>query len=140
MMGGAMRKIGKGNPVLMNATIDDNRTPGEPALGVQTQIIGKTEMEKIKFKILRDKDNRPTVTICEIRVNGHIGTGIAIRSLKDNPVEKLGKAKAWGRAKKALYRLSSSMPVCRKEAHESLSAVHPLGWPIYKSEYKEIKQ
>jgi len=95
-------------------------------------------MEKIKYKILRDGDRRPTVTICEVTINGHMGRGIAIRSLNDNPVEKIGKIKAYGRAIKALCRLSNTMPINRSEALKSLSCVEPIGWPIYKSEYVEV--
>ena len=51
------------------------------------------EYEKIKYTILRDSERRPTVTICEVSVNGYIGIGMAIRSQKDNPVEKIGKVK-----------------------------------------------
>ena len=95
------------------------------------------DMESIKYKILRDRNKRPTVTICEIRANGYIGKGIAIRSLKDNPVKATGRKLAEGRARKALYRSDSSMPIFRTEAFESLSAVDSLGLPLYKSEYLE---
>ena len=94
--------------------------------------------EQIKYKILRDANRRPTVTICEIRINGHMGRGVAIRSLNDNPVEKIGKAKAFGRARKALYRLKNSMPVHRNEALASLGSVESIYRPAYKSEYVEV--
>ena len=90
-------------------------------------------MEKIEFEILRDKDRRPTVTICTIWANGETGIGIAIRSIRDNPVEKLGKAKAYGRAKKALYRRDNSLPIFRNEALVSLDTVNVL--PRYKGEF-----
>jgi len=90
-------------------------------------------MEKIEFEILRDKDRRPTVTICTIQANGESGIGMAIRSLRDNPVERVGRAKAYGRAKKALYRRSNSLPIFRDEALASLDAVNQL--PRYKGEF-----
>ena len=78
------------------------------------------ESEKVRYTILRDSQKRPTVTICSIAVNGEIGIGIAIRSMKDNPVEKVGKVKAYGRAKKALYRREHTLSVYRKEAFDSI--------------------
>ena len=93
-------------------------------------------MEKIEFEILRDKDRRPTITLCTIQANGESGIGMAIRSLRDNPVEKLGRAKAYGRAKKALYRRSNSLPVFRDEALASLDTVNVLPRNVaYKSVY-----
>jgi len=90
-------------------------------------------MEKIEFEILRDRERRPTVTICTIQANGESGIGMAIRSIRDNPVEKLGRAKAYGRAKKALYRRSNSLPIFRDEALASLDTVNVL--PRYKGEF-----
>jgi len=99
------------------------------------------EREEIKFEILRDRDRRPTVTICTISVNGCTGIGRSIRSLKDNPVERRGKAKAFGRAKKALFRRETSLPICRAEAFEAISttsAFMDMGIPAYKSIYQEV--
>ena len=79
--------------------------------------------DKIEFEILRDKERRPTVTICRISVNGDVGIGIAIRSLRDNPVERIGRVKAYGRAKKALYQRKNTLPVLRKEAYVSINTV-----------------
>ena len=96
------------------------------------------QYEKIKFTILRDRERRPTVTICEVSVNGYIGVGMAIRSQMDNPVEKIGKVKARGRAIKALVRRENSMPVGREEAWKSIDSTGP-GFPFtyFKSFYKE---
>ena len=95
------------------------------------------EYEKIKYTILRDSERRPTVTICEVSVNGYIGVGMAIRSMNDNPVEKIGKVKARGRAIKALVRRENSMPIHRAEALESLSTVDdPMEY--FKSAYREV--
>ena len=95
------------------------------------------EYEKIKYTILRDAEKRPTVTICTVAVNDYRGTGIAIRSLNDNPVEKLGKAKARGRAIKALVRRENTLPVASPKAWESLSTIEGLGYPLFKSVYSE---
>ena len=94
--------------------------------------------EKIKFSIYRDAEKKPTVTVCEIRVNGSIGIGVAIRSLKDNPVEKIGKAKAFGRARKALFHRCNSLPVQSVRAFASLDASKHCGYPVYKSLYQEL--
>lgn len=80
-------------------------------------------MEKIKFDILRDSHRRPTVTICTIYAHGETGIGIAIRSMKDNPVERIGKAKARGRAMKALVRRGSGLPISRIEAYEAMDSI-----------------
>jgi len=82
------------------------------------------------------------VTICEVSVNGYIGIGMAIRSQMDNPVEKIGKVKARGRAIKALVKRENSMPICRAEAFESMSTTdfdrfNPDGF-YYKSSYEEV--
>ena len=98
------------------------------------------QYEKIKFTILRDRERRPTVTICEVSVNGYIGVGMAIRSQMDNPVEKIGKVKAKGRAIKALVRRETSMPIYRAEAFESISTAVSGRFPLkhYKSLYEEV--
>jgi len=96
-------------------------------------------MEKVKFEILRDSHRRPTVTICTIDAAGSIGIGVAIRSLRDNPVERTGKAKAYGRAKKALFRRGNSLPIFRDEARESLATTGPIRISEpFKSIYVEI--
>ena len=94
--------------------------------------------EKIEFEILRDRYRRPTVTTCTISVNGSVGIGVSIRSLNDNPVERLGKAKAYGRAKKALFRRKSTLPIFRAEAFEAISTTgwNKTNWN--KSIYKEL--
>ena len=98
------------------------------------------QYEKIKYIILRDRERRPTITICRIETNGCIGTGVAIRSQSDNPVEKVGKIKAKGRAVKALVRRETSMPIYRAEAFESISTAVSGRFPLkhYKSLYEEV--
>jgi len=96
------------------------------------------QYEKIKYTILRDSDRRPTVTICKIESNGCIGIGLAIRSINDNPIEKVGKVKARGRAIKALVRRKSSLPIARAEAFESISSTDLSVQVLYKSFYEEM--
>ena len=94
--------------------------------------------EKIEFEIFRDRHRRPTVTICTISANGSVGVGMSIRSPNDNPIEKLGRAKAYGRAKKAMFRKKTTLPIMRAEAFEAISAT---GWnkpDWHKSIYKEL--
>ncbi len=80
--------------------------------------------ETIRFKIFRDSKRRPTVTLCEIKVNGDTGSGWAIRSLGDNPVEKVGKIKAYGRAKKALFQRKNTLPIIRPAAFLAIEAAN----------------
>ena len=96
------------------------------------------EPERVKYTILRDAEKRPTVTICTVAVNGFRGTGIAIRSLNDNPVERVGKAKARGRAMKALIRKENTLPVRSFKAFAAMSTVDSLGCPLFKSVYSEV--
>ena len=96
------------------------------------------QYEKIKYTILRDSDRRPTITICEISANGYVGTGMAIRSLNDNPVERIGKVKARGRAIKALVRRENSMPVKRSEAFDSIYSTDLFSFKHFKSFYEEV--
>lgn len=105
--------------------------------------------EKVKYTILRDSQRRPTVTICEIRVNGSIGRGVAIRSINDNPVESIGKIKAHGRAIKALVRKENSLIVRSDNALRSIATLETFDgyrdtWlsffksiPGFKSQYIE---
>ena len=68
-----------------------------------------------KFYYLRDKENKPRVTICEEEVGGLKAVGIAVCSLKDNPCKKVGKAIAAGRAKKAWAHGVNEDPVKRED-------------------------
>lgn len=94
--------------------------------------------EKVKFTILRDSERRPTVTICEIAVNGETGIGMAIRSLNDNPVERIGKTKAKGRAIKALVRRENSLPIHRDEAFASFRSIEHMKFTEYSYGHKSI--
>ena len=97
--------------------------------------------QEVKFKIFRDDKKRPTVIICVIKANGDTGTGMAIRSLRDNPVKKFGRDLAYRRAKIALYRRKNSLLVHRAEAYEPLLASGAIGFipnpktEIFKSYY-----
>lgn len=96
------------------------------------------QYEKVKFTILRDQERRPTVTICEISANGSVGIGISIRAQMDNPVEKIGKVKARGRAVKALVRRKNSLPINRDDAYMSIQEVPKFNHDRYKSIYREV--
>ncbi len=54
-----------------------------------------------KFYYLRDKTNRPVVTICIEERNGVYARGIAVCSVSDNPCKSTGRVKAAGRVNKA---------------------------------------
>lgn len=67
----------------------------------------KTEaVEQINrfFYYLRDKQNRPVVTVCIVECGGKFARGVAICSPLDNPNKKIGRMIAEGRAFKALEK------------------------------------
>jgi len=94
--------------------------------------------EKIEFEIYRDRYRRPTITVCTIFANSSVGIGMSICSLNDNPVERVGRAKAYGRAKKAMFRKKTTLPIFRAEAFEAISTTgwNKLNWN--KSIYKKF--
>lgn len=100
------------------------------------------------FYYLRDKNNRPMVTVCLLRVGEQLqynnanspvyARGVAVCSLRDQPCKKIGKQIALGRALRAVKRKQSDM--CRrKEARQvfrevlnnkpALYAVFGVGFP-----------
>lgn len=71
-----------------------------------------------KFVYLRDKENRPIVTICLLRdkANNMFGKGVSICSDMDYPIKKKGRSIAYERAFTALITQKSSLPILRKDA------------------------
>ena len=70
-----------------------------------------------KFVYLRDKENRPIVTICLLRdkANNMFGKGVSICSDMDYPIKKKGRSIAYERAFTALITQKSSLPILRKD-------------------------
>ena len=63
-------------------------------------------MKKAKntwYYYIRDKANRPVITICLLKIGKDISKGIAICSIKDNPCKKTGRVIAKGRAVQAMH-------------------------------------
>jgi hypothetical protein len=54
---------------------------------------------------------------------GKFARGVAICSLKDNPVKNTGKDKAFGRAFKALSHKTSDMIISRTEAFDVMNRI-----------------
>ena len=79
------------------------------------------DAEMKKFYYLRDYYKRPVGTVCLIIQNGDIGRGLAICSDKDNPVKRIGRAIASGRAQQALQNRKTNFDILRYEA------IHALG-------------
>ena len=87
---------------------------------------------EIHFYYLRDKTNRPLVTVClATDTNGRHYRGVAICSPKDNPSKRKGRQIALGRVLKAMYRNVDSEPVLRDEAWKILSIVFGALKPHY---------
>ena len=86
------------------------------------------------FYYLRDKQNRPLVTVCLLRDSDlKVYQGVAICSPKDNPNKKTGKAIAFGRAKQAAENKKDSGDIFRQEAYEILSKVNDFNFYLFKS-------
>ena len=86
------------------------------------------------FYYVRDKENRPIVTVCLIKdKQGNVGKGFSICSLSEVSPEKAeGRKYAKGRALRAFKKWKKSKcsvtsPVKRREAFEALmNATRPL--------------
>lgn len=91
-------------------------------------------MSKGIFYYYRDSEKVPRVCVCLLKdKGGNVGKGISICSLKERPILTDGKNRARGRAKKALVRQSTNLPVNRVEAQEVM--VHSGCFFPYKSIY-----
>ncbi len=77
-----------------------------------------------KYYYLRDRLNRPTVTICLIKIDKDIARGIAVCSLQDMPCKKIGRAIARGRATKALTRKASYNYIGRVDVAQTIPVFH----------------
>jgi hypothetical protein len=72
------------------------------------------DMEKRYFYYLRDDNNKPIVTVCLIKTGDIVTKGIAICSERDNPVKKVGRNIAAGRAVKAQLYGMDTLPVSER--------------------------
>ena len=91
------------------------------------------------YYYLRDKQNRPLVTVCLLKDNdSKVYQGVAICSLKDNPNKKTGKAIAFGRAKQAEENKKDDGSIFRQEAYETLSKVNDFNFYLFKSTYDPV--
>jgi len=88
-----------------------------------------------KFYYLRDKANRPLVTVCLAEdAYGDYFRGVAICSPKDNPVKRIGRGIALGRAIRGIRNKVHSDIVVRDEAYSVLRKVDGASVPHhYKS-------
>ena len=104
-----------------------------------------------RFYYLRDKENKPRVTICEVPTNDCIYLGMAICSTKDNPCKLEGRKGAVERIKDAVFAGIHCNPVNRPEVKDMLSKLLGrkenqwvltklnLGFdPTFKSQYHRI--
>lgn len=63
------------------------------------------------FNYERDSRNRPMITRCILLKDGKLTFGQAICSDKENPVKRVGRAKALGRAIRAFERKMSEIGI-----------------------------
>lgn len=68
------------------------------------------------FYYLRDKENKPVITVCLLEHAKATARGVSICSLRDFPDKKRGRAIARGRALRAFKRILPGEPVNRHEA------------------------
>jgi len=73
-------------------------------------------MVKTYFYYLRDKDRKPLVTVCLHCVDDKYYRGVATCSTKDNPVKRIGRNIAFGRALQAVKHGEDKDGICRSEA------------------------
>lgn len=71
-----------------------------------------------KFYYIRDKENKPRITVCFLKdeSTGDFARGVAICSKRDNPCKRTGRNIARGRAIWALKNMGSNCLVKRREA------------------------
>ena len=91
------------------------------------------------FYYLRDRKNRPIVTVCLYSTSCDYARGIAICSERDEPNKKIGRAISQGRAFKALELNETSDPIVRDRAIGQLfSATAFPVYPPFKSEVNPV--
>ena len=73
----------------------------------------------IRYYYLRDKNNKPVITVCLFEVND-IGKGLAVCSDSDNPKKSIGRRKAMGRAIKALANEKDSSFISRPSVRKQV--------------------
>ena len=83
----------------------------------------KVTDEKKYFYYVRDKKNRPVVTVCLIKGSNGIGKGIAVCSLDDNPIKIVGKDIAMRRALKAYWQKWNDVPIWSESAMDVLEPI-----------------
>ena len=71
---------------------------------------------KTFFYYLRDGEGRPVITVCLMDDGVQFARGVAICSLKDNPMKKIGRGIAYERALHGFVTRSTGLVVNRDEA------------------------
>lgn len=95
------------------------------------------ELIDVKFYYYRDFSNRPVVTVCLIHKGEELfARGISICSILDNPVKKIGRWKAYGRAFKALTYVEDTEPI-RDDIAFNINCCYSIDFSFeYKSYFK----
>jgi len=94
--------------------------------------------EKTKFYYIKDAEDKGRITVCLLKNGTRTARGLALCSMKDQPVKKIGRAKSFGRARKALYHETNLNLINRNDGIEVLLACGEHATFTYKSEYLPI--
>lgn len=55
-----------------------------------------------KYYYIRDRHNKPVITVCLLKKDGFTSRGVSVCSPDDNPSKKIGREIALSRAKKTM--------------------------------------
>jgi hypothetical protein len=83
----------------------------------------KDDEKRIVYYYIRDIKKRPIITVCLIEnFDGQWCRGISICSKHDNPVKKIGRVKAYGRARQAMVKKMNIKKLKNKNDFEYYSS------------------
>lgn len=83
---------------------------------IAESIRNKDKTKKPRYFYIRDQNNLPTITVCEIEFNSNRYRGVSICSPLDQPYKKTGRKIAFDRAVASILNNKDLLPICRSEA------------------------
>lgn len=95
----------------------------------------KYGVNQMYYYYLRDFENAPIVTVCIVRQGNYFARGVAICSLKDQPVKKVGRKIARDRALWAIHCGHNKTLVCSDAAIEALDFIEMGDFISYQAEF-----
>lgn len=93
---------------------------------------------KFYYYYLRDRGNRPIVTICLGEDKGKVARGMSVCSLEDSPQKSVGRRIARSKVLKALGTKSSSDPCKRAKCFNAIRQIPDWVVPALKSTYNPV--